>query len=50
MPSTYVYKHGYCKELADEQNKTINELEKDMGKGIYDDPAEHINDPTWLMR
>ena len=46
----YVYKHGYCKELADEQNKTINELEENMGKGVFDDPAEHINDPSWLMR
>ena len=46
----YVYKHGICKELADEQNRTINELEKNMGNGEIDDPAEHINDPTWLMR
>ncbi len=44
----YVYKHGYCAELADEQNRTINELEENKGK--IEDPAEHLNDPTWLMR
>jgi len=41
-------KHGYCAELAEEQNKTINELEKH--KDEWDDPMEHLNDPTWLMR
>ena len=46
----YVYKHGYCEKLAEEQNRTINELEKNMGNGEFDDPAEHINDPSWLMR
>ncbi len=44
----YVYKHGYCKELADEQNRTINEMESH--KDEWEDPAEHMNDPTWLMR
>lgn len=44
----YVYKHGYCAELAEEQNKTINELEQH--KDEFEDPMEHLNDPTWLMR
>ena len=39
-----------CEKLAEEQNRTINELEKNMGNGEFDDPAEHINDPSWLMR
>lgn len=44
----YVYKHGYCEKLAEEQNRTINEMESHRDE--WEDPAEHINDPTWLMR
>lgn len=44
----YVYKHGRCPELDEEQNRTINELEKQ--KNQLDDPAHHWGDPTWLMK
>lgn len=44
----YVYKHGYCEELAEEQNREINELESH--KGEIEGPEEHLDDPTWLMR
>jgi len=44
----YVYKHGRCAELEEENNKTINELENQ--KGQLDDPAHHIGDPSWLIR
>lgn len=42
----YVYKHGRCPQLEEEQNRTINELESQ--KGQLDDPALHFGDPTWL--
>lgn len=45
----YVYKHGYCEELAKEQNDEINELESH--KNEIEGPEEYIDDPIrWLMK
>jgi antitoxin component YwqK of YwqJK toxin-antitoxin module len=48
LQKIYSYKHGVCAELMDEQDKMIIELEKN--KDQVEDPAEHINDPTWLKQ
>ncbi len=45
----YVYKHGYCEKLAEEQNREINELESH--KGEIEGPEEFMDDPIkWLMK
>lgn len=46
----YTYKHGVCEELNEQQNKEINELERNVGQMQDLDPATHMNDPMWLMR
>jgi antitoxin component YwqK of YwqJK toxin-antitoxin module len=48
LQKVYNYKKGICPEFQDEQDKTIIELEKN--KDQLEDPAEHINDPTWFSR
>ncbi len=44
----YNFNKGVCPELADEQNKLLNEFEKN--KDQFEDPALHLDDPEWFMR